>query len=335
MPGGHAAVALDLVHRRPRPALDLVGEGLQVVRAAEGVDRPGHADLVGQDLLGAQRDQRRLLGGQPEGLVVAHGVHGLGAREHDRERLVGDAHDVVHRLDRGQRGAVAAREEAQLHRARILRPEALAHRVAPDAPGGPVLGDLLEEVAHRRDVEAEARGDDVDVDAAVHDRLEVGEAVGERDRHLLHGVAARLADVVPAHRDRVELGGLAGAPLEHVRRQPQGGPRREDVGLAGQVLLEDVVLDRAAQVGRGHALAAADRDVHRQQHRGGGVDRERRRHPLQRDAGRRSSPCRRASPPRRPPCRPRPAASGWSGSRPIWVGRSRATESPVWPRSSR
>ena len=35
------------------------------------------------------------------------------------------------------------------------------------------------------------------------------------------------------------------------------------------------------------------------------------------------------------PVRPTsPRASGWSESSPSWVGRSKATESPVWPRSS-
>jgi hypothetical protein len=30
-----------------------------------------------------------------------------------------------------------------------------------------------------------------------------------------------------------------------------------------------------------------------------------------------------------------PSARGWSESYPIWVGRSKATDSPVWPCSSR
>jgi hypothetical protein len=35
------------------------------------------------------------------------------------------------------------------------------------------------------------------------------------------------------------------------------------------------------------------------------------------------------------PVRPTsPSESGWSESSPSWVGRSKATESPVWPRSS-
>ena len=36
------------------------------------------------------------------------------------------------------------------------------------------------------------------------------------------------------------------------------------------------------------------------------------------------------------PARPTsPRARGWSESKPIWVGRSKATERPVWPCASR
>ena len=50
------------------------------------------------------------------------------------------------------------------------------------------------------------------------------------------------------------------------------GLRREDVGAAGHVLLEQVVLDRAVQLRRGDALLAGRRDVHGQDRSGRGVD---------------------------------------------------------------
>ncbi len=50
------------------------------------------------------------------------------------------------------------------------------------------------------------------------------------------------------------------------------GSGRKDVGAAGDVFLEDVVLDGAAQLGDFHALPAGDGDVHGQQDGGGGVD---------------------------------------------------------------
>jgi len=48
----------------PRLALDLVGEVLDKVTACQRVNRVGHARFVGDDLLRAQGNLHRLLGGQ-------------------------------------------------------------------------------------------------------------------------------------------------------------------------------------------------------------------------------------------------------------------------------
>ena len=47
---------LDLLHQLPGALLDLVGERLDEVGAGEGIDRVGDARLVGEHLLGAERD---------------------------------------------------------------------------------------------------------------------------------------------------------------------------------------------------------------------------------------------------------------------------------------
>ena len=52
------------------PALDVRGERLDDVRAAERIDRVGSPGLLGDDLLRPERDARRLLGGKAERLVV-------------------------------------------------------------------------------------------------------------------------------------------------------------------------------------------------------------------------------------------------------------------------
>jgi hypothetical protein len=64
---------------------------------------------------------------------------------------------------------------------------------------------------------------DVDVEPRVDGGLHVGDAVGERERHLLRRVAAGLADVVAADRDRVPLGHLARAPREDVGDEAERG----------------------------------------------------------------------------------------------------------------
>ena len=74
-----------------------------------------------------------------------------------------------------------------------------------------------------------------------------------------------------------------GAVREQIRRQPHRRLRREDVVPARDVLLEDVVLHRAAQLGRRHALLLGDELVEKKEKRRGRVDRHRRRHAVERD----------------------------------------------------
>ncbi len=162
---------------------------------------------------------------------------------------------------------------------------ALAHDGGPTPPARAVLGDLLEEVAVRVEEERDLRRELVDGHPAAFDHgVAVGDAVGQRERHLLHGVGAGVAEVRARHRDRVEPGHLGGTELDGVGDQPQRRLRRPDPGAARGVLLEDVVLDGAGELLARHALLLGGGDVERQQDRGGAVDREAGADLVQRDA---------------------------------------------------
>ena len=78
---------------------------------------------------------------------------------------------------------------------------------------------------------------------------------------------------------------LRGREAHDVGDEAHRGPRRVEVLLLRLVLLEDVVLDRAARSRARHAGAVADGDVHRHDHRRRPVDRHRRRHRAEIDAG--------------------------------------------------
>ena len=132
--------------------------------------------------------------------------------------------------------------------------------------------------------ERQPRRELVDAEPALERAVDVGEAVGERERELLCRRRARLADVVPGDRDRVPPRHLPRAELHHVRHQPHRRLRRVDVLLLRDVLLEDVRLRGAAQVGARDALLLGDADVEGEQDRGRRVDRHRRRDLAQRDA---------------------------------------------------
>ncbi len=70
---------------------------------------------------------------------------------------------------------------------------------------------------------------------------------------------------------------------DRVGDQPHARAGREGVGPAAEVLLEDVVLGRALELLRGRALLLGGDDVERQQPGGGGVDRHRGVHLIERD----------------------------------------------------
>ena len=127
----HAAELVDLGEVGVGLLLHLVGQRLDEVGAAERVDGVGHAGLVGDDLLRAQRDPDGVLGRQRERLVVGVGVQRLRAAEHAGERLDRRADDVVERLLGGERHAGGLRVEAHQPRARVLRAVGLAAARAP------------------------------------------------------------------------------------------------------------------------------------------------------------------------------------------------------------
>src|SRR3954467_2001648 len=189
-----------------------------------------------------------LLGGQRERLVEAVGVQRLGAAADRGEALQRHARDVVLRLLGGQRHAAGLRVEAEHERARVLRVEALLHRVRPHVARGAELRDLLEDVVVAVEEERQAGREVVDLQAGVERRLHVRHPARERERDLLHRAAALLAEVVAGDADRVPPGDVLPAVGEQVRGQPHRRPGREDEVPARDVLLEDVVLDGAAQL---------------------------------------------------------------------------------------
>ncbi len=208
--------------------------------------------------------------------------------EHRGERLDGGAHDVVERLLRGEADAGGLRVEAHLHGARVARAEGVAHLPRPDAPGGAVLGDLLEEVDLGVEEERQARREVVHVEPALDRLLDVGEPVLERERELLLGGGAGLADVVAGDRDGVPARHVARAPLDHVAAQAHGGVDGEAPLLLSDVLLEDVGLDGAGQaLGRGgvHGVGLGGDHVEGEHDGGGRVDGHRHGHLAEVDSG--------------------------------------------------
>ena len=102
--------------------------------------------------------------------------------------------------------------------------------------------------------------------------MDVGDAVGKREGDFLNGGRAGFADVIAGDGDGVPLGEIVAAPGEDVGDDAHGGADGINVGAAGDVFLEDVVLYGAGNFCEIGALLFGDGDVEAEEDGGGGVD---------------------------------------------------------------
>ncbi len=272
---------LEVVIRLP---LQPVGEHFDGVGTAQRVHGIGHAALVGDDLLSAQRDGDGVFAGEGQRLVQAISVQGLGAAEDRCQRLDRHPHDVDLRLLRTERAARRLGVEAQPPGAGVLRAEGVAHLPRPDTPGGAKLGNLLQKVVVAVEEEGKTGREGINVQPTLQGPADVLHPVGQSEGQFLRCRRAGLADVVAGDGDGVPPGQVLAAELDGVGDQPHGGLGREDVFLLSDVLLEDVVLDGAAEFVHRHALLLGGGDVHGPGDRRRGIDGHRGGHFAQGDA---------------------------------------------------
>ena len=164
------------------------------------------------------------------------------------ERLDPGAHDVVVGLLGGQRDTGGLGVEPHPLRLLRLRAVDVADPARPDPSAGTELGDLLEEVEVAVEEEAQPRRERVDVQPAREPELDVAEPVGQRERELLRGRRAGLADVVARDAQRLVRRDLLDAVLHQVTDQLEVRLRAEQPFLLRDVLLEDVGLQGAVEL---------------------------------------------------------------------------------------
>ena len=111
------------------------------------------------------------------------------------------------------------------------------------------------------------------------------DAVGERVGEFEIGGRSGLLHVIAGDRDRIELRHVRRGVGENIGDDAQRRLRRIDVGVAHHEFFEDVVLDRAGEFFRRHALFLGGDDVERQHRQHGAVHGHRHRHLVERNAG--------------------------------------------------
>ena len=285
-----AAEREHVVQLLPCRLTQLGGLGLYHRRTVEDVGVLEQVGLECEHLLHPQRPLLIPRPGKPERLVPRRQLHAARPRllrQRDGEHLEHDSLHVVLRLCFGQP------ERVDLHA--VAEPPCLdvGDAVALDSDLVPQLGeraefaDLFDEADARVDEERD-RAENLrellwlDLTAVAHG-VEHADGGCERVRDLLHRRRSGLLEVIRANVGRVPLRSVFRAPRHHVDDQPPRRLWREDVGAAAEILLDDVVLGRAAQRGRRHSLLLGVRDVQGEQPCCRRVDRHRGVHLPRRD----------------------------------------------------
>ena len=251
---GHSAKPLDLLDQRPGLVGQLGGQRLDIIRAAERIGDVGDAALLGDDELGVAGDAGGEIGWQGDRLVERVGVQALGPAEHRRQRLQCRADHIVIGVLLGEADARRLAMGAQHQGLRVLRAEP-SHDPVPEQPRRAQLRHLHEEVHADAEEEGEAWRKGVDVEPLGAGGADIVHSVGEREGELLHRRRPGLVHVIARDRDRVEPGHVRRAILDDVGDDPHRGLGRVDIGVADRELLQDVVLDRAGELGLGRPPA--------------------------------------------------------------------------------
>ena len=76
----HPAKHFDLAQIFGGALFDFIGQGFDVIRSGQRIDRLRRTGFIRDDLLRAQRDARRLLGGQRQSFIERIGVQAIASR---------------------------------------------------------------------------------------------------------------------------------------------------------------------------------------------------------------------------------------------------------------
>ena len=253
--GDRAAQRLDVGELVLRLALELLDLGGDRRRAVENVAVFEQVGLVGEDLLHAQRPLLVPRPRQAERLVPGRQLHGAGARvlrQRHGQHLDEDARDVVLRLLLGQPERIDLHAVAEQPLLRVIDAVALAVISSHSSAKARILH--ISVTKRRPALTKNEMRPTTSPKAPRRDRarrfhgVEHGDRGGERKGELLHRRRARLLQVIGAHVHRIPFRHLPGGEQDRVLGQPHRGRRREHIGAAREIFLDDVVLGGAVQL---------------------------------------------------------------------------------------
>ena len=258
--------------------------------AVEYVTELQQIGLEGDDLLESQRPLLVPRARQAHRLVPGRQLHGARARvlrQHDGQHFQQNAVDVVFRLLFGEAQRIDLHAVAETPQFRILDAVPFAAQLVPQFREGPHLAHFGDEADARIDEKAHPPDDlrkRLRIEFVARPHLVEHRTGGRQgERQFLHRRRTGLLQMVRADVVGIPFRDFADGEGDNVAGQFQRRLGRKDIGAAGEVFLDDVVLHRALQDLAVGALPFRRRDVQRQEPRRRRVDRHRGIHVGQRN----------------------------------------------------
>ncbi len=134
----------------------------------------------------------------------------------------------------------------------------------PQEAGRPEHGNFHEKIHAHSEKEREPGREVVDIEPGREGRPDILQAVRQGERGLQHGIGPGFHHVVAADAHRVVPGHIPGTVADNVRNNAHGRLRRINIGIAGEVLFEDVILDGARELFGFEALLFGSDNIPRQ-----------------------------------------------------------------------
>ena len=196
----------------------------------------------------------------------------MDAAQHGGECLPGYADDIVMRLLCCKYASRGVHMDAQHLGLRHGCTEAFFHDAGPQAAGRTEFSNFFKQVQTCGENPGDAGREVVDFLPCFDCRFDISDGVGEGKSDFLYRGGACFTDMVSAYADGVPFGNILGTVLEGIVNQTHRRTRREDVGAAGDIFFQNIVLDCASQLFRLNAVLFRNCHVHRQEHGGRSVD---------------------------------------------------------------
>jgi len=193
-------------------------------------------------------------------------MQGLCSAHNCRCCLESNTNDVVVRLLSCQHGAGCLGMETQLHGLRVLSMETFFQNRSPETTGCTEFSNFFKYVVVSVPEEGQTACEVVDLHACFQSCFDVSNTISNGESDFLRSGGTCFTDMVAGDGNGVPLRYILGAVFKNVSNQTHRRFNRKNIGSAGCVFFQNIILDGAAELISRYALLFSDCDVHSQQY---------------------------------------------------------------------